>query len=371
MPKQVADQVIVITGASSGIGKATALAFASAGARLVLGARRGPELEETARACRAAGAEAATAVTDVADETQVKGLADVALTEFGRIDIWINNAGVDAFGGFEQIPKKAFERVIQVNLLGTVNGSRAVLPHFRERGSGILINNASMVGAVPSPFHTAYVASKFAIRGFSHSLRQELSDVPGIQVCVVSPASIDTPLWQRAANYTGRKIKPFDPVHPPEQVAAVILSLARSPRREVFAGISGWLLAEQHSAQPDLTEIMFAAYTRADLFQDEPAGPTDGVLFQPENGNAGASGGWMSPKTPGLPTGDLIPLMMAPWLLAAAPALYALQLSNDFVQEVSRQFGVPATEISPAVAAVPDSSQTIGSVSSIVSGRES
>jgi short-subunit dehydrogenase len=355
MRKQLADQVVVITGASSGIGKATALAFASNGARLVLGARREPELEQTAQACRAAGVAASTLVTDVADEAQVNALASRALTEFGRIDVWINNAGIDAFGTFEQMPKHAFERVIQVNLLGTANGARAVLPHFRERGSGVLINNASMVGAVPSPFHPAYVASKFAIRGFSHSLRQELAEFPGIQVCVLSPASIDTPLWQRAANYTGRKIKPLDPVHPPEQVAAVMVSLARNPHREVFAGISGWLLAEQHSAQPDLTEAIFATYARADLFQDEPAAPTDGVLFEPGSGNAGTSGGWISPDKPSVPTGDLIPFMAVPWLLAAAPALYALQLSTTFVEEVSRQFGVPGTQVTPSVGATPDS----------------
>ncbi|WP_207919247.1 SDR family oxidoreductase [Methylobacterium segetis] len=341
MAKPIDEMAVVITGASSGIGKATALAFAEAGAKLVIAARRQPQLEQTAVECRAAGAQVAALVTDVTEETEVKALAGRALTDFGRIDVWINNAGIDAFGSFEQLPKHAFERIIQVNLLGTVNGTRAVLPHFRERGSGTVINNASMVGAVPSPFHTAYVASKFAIRGFSHSLRQELTEFPGIQVCVISPASIDTPLWQRAANYSGRKVKPFDPVHPPEQVAAVMLDLARNPQREAFAGASGWMLAEQHAANPDLTETMVAGYARASLFQDEPAAPTDGVLFKPEDGNSGASGGWMSLNTPGIPTGDLLPLLMAPGLLAAAPALYAWKLSSNFVQQISRQFTIP------------------------------
>jgi short-subunit dehydrogenase len=343
MTDSINGKVIVITGASSGIGKAGALALADRGARLVLAARRKPELEDTATACRAKGAEVLTVPTDVAEEAQVQALSERAIGSFGRIDVWFNNAGMDAFGRFEDIPAETFERVLQINLMGTVHGARAALPHFIERGSGILINNASLVGNCPSPFHSPYVASKFAIRGLSFALRQEMMHLPDVHVCVLSPASIDTPLWQRGANYSGRAIKPLDPVHPVEQVANVLVNLIRYPQREVFAGASGWMASEQYAAQPAMMEAMIAAFTQRSLFQDQPAAPTDGSLFKPERGNGGASGGWSSPDRPGLAVGDTLPLMASPAFLALAPALYTLKLSASFAQQLSMQFAPSLT----------------------------
>ncbi len=331
-------KVVVITGASSGIGKAGALALADQGARLVLAARREQELEDTVAACQSKGAEAVAMPTDVAEEAQVQALARRAIENFGQIDVWFNNAGMDAFGRFEEIPPETFARVLQINLMGMVHGARAVLPHFMERGSGILINNASLVGNCPSPFHSPYVASKFAIRGLSFALRQELMHLPDVHVCVLSPSSIDTPLWQRGANYSGRAIKPLDPVHPVEQVANVLVNLILYPQREVFAGASGWMASEQYAAQPAMMEALIAAFTQQSLFQDEPAAPTDGSLFTPESGNGGTSGGWSSPDRPGLAVGDTLPLMASPAFLAFAPALYTLKLSASFAQQLSMQF---------------------------------
>jgi short-subunit dehydrogenase len=359
MTDQITGKVVVITGASSGIGKAGALALADQDARLVLAARRQKELEDTAAACRARGAEVITVPTDVAEEAQVQVLARRAIDSFGRIDVWFNNAGMDAFGRFEDIPPETFARVLQINLMGMIHGARAALPHFLERGSGILINNASLVGNCPSPFHSPYVASKFAIRGFSFALRQEVMHLPNVHVCVLSPASIDTPLWQRSANYSGRAIKPLDPVHPVEQVATVLVNLIRYPQREVFAGASGWMASEQYAAQPAMTEAVIAAYTQQSLFQDKPAALTDGSLFTPERGNGGTSGEWSSPDRPGLAVGDTLPLMASPALLAMAPALYTFNLSASFAQQLSMQFapslagafaladGLPAALTSP------------------------
>jgi short-subunit dehydrogenase len=297
--------------------------------------------------------------TDVAEEAQVQALAQRAIETFGRIDVWFNNAGMDAFGRFEDIPPETFARVLQINLMGMVHGARAALPHFVERGSGILINNASLVGNCPSPFHSPYVASKFAIRGLSFALRQEVLHLPDVHVCVLSPASIDTPLWQRAANYSGRAIKPLDPVHPVEQVANVLVNLILYPQREVFAGASGWMASEQYAAQPAMAEALIAAFTERSLFQDEPAAPTEGSLFKPERGNGGTSGGWSSPDRPGLAVGDTLPLMASPAFLALTPALYTLKLSAAFAQQLSMQFapslagtfaagdGLPAALTSP------------------------
>jgi short-subunit dehydrogenase len=336
MPVPIQNAVVVLTGASSGIGKATAVEFAARGARLMLCARREAELEDTARLCREAGAEVETMRVDVADRDQVHALAARAIERFGGIDIWINNAGVDVFGSFVDMPEEAIERCIHTNLFGTIHGMKAVLPHFVERGAGVLINNASLVGAVPTPFHAAYVASKFAIRGLSHSVRQEMAAHPGIHVCTVCPSSIDTPLWQRAGNYSGRAIKPLDPVHPVEQVSAVIVGLAESPRREVFAGATGWVLAEQHRAAPEVTEVMAAKLASVSLFQDAPAEPTAGSIFEPQDHEGGASGGWMRPDTPGIAVGDFAMAAMAP-ALAVMPGMFALQLGWQFAEQVGRQ----------------------------------
>jgi len=336
VPTPINQSVVVITGASSGIGKATAIAFAREGASLALCARRLQELDATAAACREAGAKVEAMVVDVSGADDVEALAQRAVETYGKIDTWINNAGMDAFGTFADMPLETIERCLHINLFGTIHGMKAVLPHFIERGTGIVINNASLVGIVPTPFHSAYVASKFAIRGLSHSVRQELVAHPGVHVCTICPSSIDTPLWQRAANYSGRKIKPLDPVHPVEQVAAVMLGLARSPRREVFAGATGWIMSEQHNADPELTEIMAAGIARMSLFQDSPAEATSGSLFDAEDGEGGASGGWMAPATPGLPVGDLLGVTMSPALLLM-PMMFSLQVGRQFVEQWARQ----------------------------------
>lgn len=354
MPTPINESVVVITGASSGIGKATAIAFAREGASLVLCARRQRELDATAAACREAGAEVETMVLDVSRADEVEALAQVALEAFGRIDVWINNAGMDAFGTFADMPLETIERCLQINLFGTIHGMKAVLPHFIERGSGTIINNASLVGIVPTPFHAAYVASKFAIRGLSHSVRQELMAHPGVHVCTICPSSIDTPLWQRGANYSGHKIKPLDPVHPVEQVAAVMIGLARSPRREVFAGATGWILSEQHHADPEMTETMAAGIARMSLFQNEPADATAGSLFRADDHEGGASGGWMEPGTPSLPVGDLLGVAMSP-ALAMMPMMFSFQIGRQFFEQWSRQ--MPALALRPTGSPAPENSR--------------
>jgi hypothetical protein len=184
-----------------------------------------------------------------------------------------------------------------------------------------------------------FSASKFAIRGLSFSLREELFDIPEIQICVISPASIDTPLWPRSANYSGRKVKALDPIYPPDQVAAIMVDLVRSPRREVFAEAVAWMAAEQHAAAPELTESMYAAFTRGSLFREEPAEPSAGVLFDPaKDEHATATGGWLAPDLPGIPASDVFSLGAGPAFLAMAPPLYAWKLSYEFLDQLGRQF---------------------------------
>lgn len=319
MAKRLDGMVVVITGASSGIGRATALAFARQGAALVLAARRQAALHAVAEDCVEAGGRALVAPADVTDQQAMNRLAERACTVFGRIDVWINNAGVMALGRFEDIPEEVFERVVRTNFLGTVHGCRAVLPHFLDRGEGVVINNASMVATVGQRYATAYVASKFAVRGFSESLRQELVEEPGIHVCTVMPAAVDTPLWQHAANYTGRAVKPMEPVHPPEEVAAAILALARAPQRELFVGTEGRIAALANAVVPALAERSMAHGIDRNMFANRPARVTSGGVLSAMAEHRGASGGWAAPGTGRRFSWANLTLFLLPILLASRP----------------------------------------------------
>ena len=292
---RIRDSVVVITGASSGIGRATALAFASKGAAVVLAARRAAALEEAARECEAAGGQALAVPTDVTDEEAVRDLARSAVARFGRIDVWVNSAAVTAFSPFQELPLEDFRRILDVNIMGYVHGARAALPYLREQGSGVLVNVSSIVAAVPQPYTHAYSMSKAAIRVLSTSLRQELrlDGARNVKVCTVMPATIDTPFFDHTANYTGRKAKAMPPVYTPERVARTIVNLVRAPRREVVVGPMGRNLVLQSKVAPGLTErIMQMQVDKAHLYRTKPAPATHGNLFEPAPGTGSVHGGW-------------------------------------------------------------------------------
>jgi short-subunit dehydrogenase len=291
MPKRIAGSVIVITGASSGIGRASALTLARAGATVVVTSRREEVLRKLAEQCERIGGKALAIAADVTDQQAVQNLARQAIERFGRIDVWINNAAVTLFARLEDAPPDAYRRVIETNLFGCIHGARAVLPYFREQGSGILINISSGIGKMGSPFVSAYAASKFAIVGFSESLRMELPDAPNIHVCTVLPAAIDTPLFQQGANFTGRAVKPIPPVYSAEKVAHAIADLVRHPRREVIVGAAAKAGLMMHVLAPALTEQIFAKQVERKHFEDRPARHTERNLFNPMEYES-ISGGW-------------------------------------------------------------------------------
>lgn len=292
--KELRDKVVVITGASSGIGRAASHAFARRGCKLVLAARNGAALAETSRECRDLGGETVPIPTDVAEWDQVARLADMALTRFGAIHIWINNAAVTLFGRFEDVPLAEFDRVIRTNLMGTVHGCRAAIPVFREQGRGVLMNVSSVAGTVGQPETSAYVASKWAIRGLSESLRMELMDAPDVALCTILPPSIDTPLFQHGANHSGRHVVPMPPVYPPEQVAQLMVDLSYRPRREAFVGRLAPLLTASHAIAPAMTERLMARNVERKHFTDQPTADSEGNLFSAKSDSL--HGGWAPPQ---------------------------------------------------------------------------
>jgi short-subunit dehydrogenase len=295
--RKFADRIIVITGASTGIGRATALEFARRRAVLVLAARRELVLRELAQQCEALGGRTMIMPLDVANPSAVEELAREANERFGRIDIWVNNAAVSALGRLEQIPIEVHRRVLEVNLLGYINGARAVLPFFREQNSGTLINVSTQAALFGIPFASSYVATKFAIRGLSESLREELHGT-NVRVCAVLPGSVDTPLLRQAANYTGRVAQPPRPIISAEKVARAIVDLARRPRREVIVGVQGKVLSPIHSLFPAVSEEILARKIPRKHFGEEREPETPGNLFEPMDFHS-VSGGWSDPlKTP-------------------------------------------------------------------------
>ena len=298
------DEVVVITGASSGIGRAAALAFAKRGATVVLAARRADVLADVARECEGYGARALAVPTDVTDPAAVENLAKTAVREFGEIDIWINNAGTGVFGPYQNADIALHRRTVEVNLFGAMHGAAAVLPIFLRQGHGTLITNISLGGWSPTPFAAAYTASKFGLRGFTASLRQELVNFPDIHVCSVFPAMVDTPGFVHGANMSGRNLDPGPLLYRPQDVAETFVQLARSPRDEVAVGWPARAGQIAYALAPRPTEYAIGAALRGLLARADPAPRTEGALREAIPAGTDSNGGWLDRK--GLPSARTI-----------------------------------------------------------------
>jgi short-subunit dehydrogenase len=312
--------VVVITGASSGNGRAMAHAFARQGARLILVARSQQDLDETAVECRALGGTALPMAADVGDSAAVERIGEAALQEFGQIDIWINNAAIIHFGRIEDTPPEIIDQVLHTNINGYFNGTRVAIRQFRRAGGGMLINVSSVLAITAQPYGSAYVASKAAVRALSESIRQEVADVPGIKVCTVLPYAIDTPIYQRAANYSGHEAQPVVPRYSAQTVADTVLALVQRPRREVYAGKIGAFAALAKAVFPPLSDLVVSTAVNTIELRREPAPPTAGNAFVPLHGDPWTvGGGWKKPADRQM--GTAIPLLLtagAILLLASA-----------------------------------------------------
>lgn len=273
------DKVIVITGASSGAGRATALALAMEGAHLVLVARNEAALQELAAACAALDTEVLAVPTDVTETAAMRRLALQAFEWKGRIDVWVNNAGVLAAGAFDTTPWEVHEQVLRTNLMGYMHGAHAVLPFFKQQGHGILINNISIGGFLPVPYGSAYSASKYALRGFFEALKGELIGWPRIHVVDLFPPFLNTPGIQHAANYTGKVLRPAPPVYDTTLVATAVQAAIRCPRPTRYPGALPVLLKLAHSLAPQITVKTTARVISAYLRRADRIEKTDGNLF--------------------------------------------------------------------------------------------
>ncbi|MGO4594764.1 SDR family NAD(P)-dependent oxidoreductase [Leifsonia sp. 2TAF2] len=226
-----ASPVVVITGASSGLGRGTALAFAKRHARLVLVARGASSLREVAAECTAHGArDVATVAGDTTDEATADRAVDTAIARHGRLDVWINDASVSSYGAFWEQSSDDFRRILDVNITGYANGSRSALRVMIPQGSGLIVNVASILGEVPQPYTAAYSMSKAAVIAFGRSVRSELSLAKSpVHVVTVLPPTLDTPFFHHAGNRTGRALQALPPVYPPTEAVDEILAAWKNP----------------------------------------------------------------------------------------------------------------------------------------------
>jgi NAD(P)-dependent dehydrogenase (short-subunit alcohol dehydrogenase family) len=276
-PRPVAEQVVVVLGASSGIGRATALEFARRGTtRLVVASRGAEALAALVRELEAAGAEAVAVPTDVTDEAAVQALVRAAEERFGRIDTFVTAPAVSVYGRITDITLAEFRRVMEVNFLGHVAAAQAAVPALERAGGGVYIGVASVEGYRSLPLHAPYSASKFALRSFQDALRMELADAHSpVQVVSILPASIGTPFFEHSRSKTGSLPKPPPPVYAPELVAEAIVRAAEHPRREIPVGDAavGFLAGQRLS--PALSDAVLSLAGPRMQRSDRPDDGTD------------------------------------------------------------------------------------------------
>ena len=284
--------VVVVTGASSGIGRATARLLAADGARLVLASRSAEALAEAGAECEAAGAAVLVTPTDVRRAPAVEALLDAAVARFGRVDAVVHAAAVLAYGRFEDVPADVFDEVQNTNITGTANVARSALRVFREQGGGRLVVLGSVIGKVAAPYMGPYTTSKWAIHGLVRVLQIEARRTPGVQVTLVSPGGVNTPIYTLAGNYAGRVGRPPPPVDPPEKVARAIVRALDRPRREVSVGLANPLMVTGFRFLPGLFDAIVTPLMSRGALSRDRIGPHPGNVWEPQGRGEAVHGRW-------------------------------------------------------------------------------
>lgn len=296
--KPLKEQVIVITGASSGIGLVTARMAAQQGAKLVLAARNEDALRQLVDEIRSKGGQAIYVVADVGQEEDVNRIADAAIAEFGDFDTWVNNAGVSIFGRCEEVSIPDMKRMFDTNFWGVVYGSRVAVKHFRHRGvSGALINVGSFLGDRAVPVQSTYSASKHAVHGWTDALRMELeAEGAPVSVTLIHPGRIDTPYNEHARSYMPKQPAHRGMIYPPQAVAEAILYSAEHPRRDMFVGFQAKALAVLGGLAPRLTDKLMEIWAFFSQQSDRPSRDReDNALYHAGYGlhERGTHQGWI------------------------------------------------------------------------------
>ncbi len=283
--KPLSEQVIVVTGSTSGIGLATARLAAKRGARVVIVSRSRSNLRRAMRQLGRDGGEAVPVVADVGEPDDVEKVAEAAIKAFDGFDTWVNNAGVSIYGRLAEVPLEDARRLFDTNYWGIVHGSLVAAAYLRERG-GAIVNVGSVLSDVSIPLQGHYSASKHAVKGFTDSLRMELEEEGApVSVTLVKPSSIDTPYPRHARNYMEEEPTLPPPVYSPRVVARAILRCAEHPEREVTVGGGGRVMTAMGTLAPRLTDrYMESSMVRQQKKEEaSPRGRRDG-LYRPLKG---------------------------------------------------------------------------------------
>lgn len=287
------DRVVVITGASSGIGKLAAEEFLKQGAKVVMAARSLDAMEEHLMELNTDEAHALPVGVDVSDYEEVRALAQKAREHFGKIDVWVNNAAISLYGQLDELEPDDISRVVDVNLKGHMYGSKVALEIFKQQGFGNLVNVSSVVGKTPVPLQGVYVATKHGIVGFTHSMREELihegKKAKDIDISLVLPASMDTPFFQHAKHQEGVQPYPIPPVYDPRVSVNAIIRCAKNPVPEVVAGNAGKSMVFLGRLFPRMIEQYMGRTAVKQQQTDIPKNASN--LYAPMRGTGKARGG--------------------------------------------------------------------------------
>ncbi|WP_347057317.1 SDR family NAD(P)-dependent oxidoreductase [Blastococcus sp. HT6-30] len=283
----------LITGASSGIGRATAVQLAGRGARLALVARGRESLEAAAAEVRAAGAATVTVCpADVLDEDAFAAVVSAAVAEFGRLDVVVHSAQVMAYGRMEEVPKQVYERVVDTALHGTATVARHVLPVFRRQGGGHLVVVNSLLGNVTTPLMGPYAVAKWGQLALARVLQQETRDEPGISVSIVQPGGVNTPIYYQGASWAGSTGRPPPPVYSPQRVARRILSTLDRPRRVVQAGVLNHVVTAGFRLLPGVYDVLVEPLLQRLALSGDRVEPTEGNVFRSRPAGNATEGRW-------------------------------------------------------------------------------
>jgi short-subunit dehydrogenase len=290
---KIAHRTYVIVGASSGFGRGTAVRLGSLHANVVIAARRTELLEEIAREIEANGGKALVVTTDASKPEEIRRLAAAAVARFGRIDVWMNVAGIGAIGRFWEIPLEDYSRLIDINVKGVLYGSQIAIQQFIKQGGGTLVNVGSIDSEVPLAYQATYAASKASVLSIARSVNQELRHGgygKTIKIATVMPWAADTPWWPHAANYSGRAPR-MALMDDPQKIVDAMVWVSLHPREELPVGWKAQASFSAHHIFPDLVERVSANVQRAELDKASAAAPTSGSLHQPMASGTAVDGG--------------------------------------------------------------------------------